>query len=230
MSPRIHIPHSGLARPVLRLLLGGLCTWAPLARAAPTEYTVPGTYSYTVPPNTGTLQVVVKAGAGGAGGWADAHGGDGAPGSVVTATIAVQGGENVAVVVAGGGQGALGSPSFGTGGAGGGASASLPGAGGKGGNQGSVGGSPGGSPGGARRRRRQQRQLVHAECRQVQDHQRQPGGRQAQLGEPPEQGDSGSLWRGRQRLHHRDCRAAAASERCPPYLRLEPGAWCCWAC
>lgn len=137
-----------LARPVLPLLLGGLGALPTCVLAAPTVYSTPGTYSYNVPAGTSALLVEVRGGAGGAGGWDDAHGGDGAGGSIITATIAVQGGETANVVVAGGGQGAQGNAGYGLGGAGGGAALSLPGAGGKGGNKGTIASSPGGAGGG----------------------------------------------------------------------------------
>ncbi|TDS74430.1 putative secreted protein (IPTL-CTERM system target) [Comamonas sp. JUb58] len=111
-------------------------------------YLTPGVYTYNVPPDTASLQITLKGGAGGAGGWDDAHGGDGAGGSVLEASIAVKGGETVDIVVGDGGQGALGNPNLGQGGTGGGLAAALPGAGGSGGTKGPAGSSPGGAGGG----------------------------------------------------------------------------------
>jgi len=111
-------------------------------------YLTPGVYTYNVPPDTASLQITLKGGAGGAGGWDDAHGGDGAGGSILEASIAVKGGETVDIVVGEGGQGALGNPNFGQGGSGGGLAAALPGAGGSGGTSGPLNSSPGGAGGG----------------------------------------------------------------------------------
>lgn len=133
----------------LNRILGLSLLFTAVAQTANAQtYLTPGVYTYTVPANTGSLQVVLKGGAGGAGGWDDAHGGDGAGGSVLRANIAVQGGETVDIVVGDGGQGALGNPNFGQPGVGGGATAGLPGAGGSGGTKGPAGSSPGGAGGG----------------------------------------------------------------------------------
>ncbi|WP_313302895.1 IPTL-CTERM sorting domain-containing protein [Diaphorobacter sp.] len=125
------------------------------------DFYTPGLWTYEVPAGTGTLRVMVKGGAGGAGGWDDAHGGDGAGGTVVTATISVRGGEKVEIVVGEGGQGtpgdfmagdagahAAGEPKYGDGGIGGGTTQGLPMAGGSGGHMGDKGISPGGAGGG----------------------------------------------------------------------------------
>ncbi len=130
----------------LSALFLGVACWAiaTSAQAQTASFSTPGSHTYSVPAGMKSLQVVVKSGGGGAGGWDDAHGGDGAPGAQVTATIAVQGGETVQIVVGGGGAGAEGTPRFGFGGDGGTGS----GAGGNGGDQGTTGSSPGGGGGG----------------------------------------------------------------------------------
>lgn len=120
----------------------------PASAQSSISFTEPGIYRYLVPEDAGTLQIAVKGGAGGAGGWDDAHGGDGAGGTNMTATLAVRGGETVELVVGGGGQGALGVPNFGQPGVGGGVADKLPGAGGSGGKSGPLGSSPGGAGGG----------------------------------------------------------------------------------
>lgn len=123
------------------------------------DFTNPGVYAYAVPADARQLRLEIAGGAGGAGGWDDAIGGAGAGGSIVTATIQVQGGETIAVHVAEGGEGSLGTPktAYGIGAAGGGdgtkqsvgaLTASIAGAGGKGGNRGTGGSSPGGAGGG----------------------------------------------------------------------------------
>lgn len=127
--------------------------------ATPEVFNNPGQHTYQVPAQVNQLRVVVAGAAGGAGGWDDALGGAGAGGTIVTALIAVQGGETVSIVVAEGGEGSLGTPKINPnkGAAGGGdgtrqtadsLQAAIPGAGGKGGDIGSVGSSPGGAGGG----------------------------------------------------------------------------------
>lgn len=147
--------------------LGCLVAVPALAQGLATQsFTAPGIYSYVVPVGTAALQVVVRGAAGGAGGWDDARGGDGAGGSIVSATITVKGGETVSLVVGEGGEGALAPPKrarpprvdpFGSGGAGGGdghsqrpgaLTAALAGAGGRGGDASPTGSSPGGGGGG----------------------------------------------------------------------------------
>ncbi|CAB5694749.1 Uncharacterised protein [Delftia tsuruhatensis] len=147
--PGPDIRRAGLAGSVAgaMVLLGCLVAMPSAAQVAggTTVFTVPGVTTYVVPPGTVALQVEVRGGGGGAGGWDDARGGDGAGGAIVTAMIAVQGGESVHLVVGAGGIGTVLNP-FGQGAAGGGAG--QPGAGGAGGDAGSVGSSPGGSGGG----------------------------------------------------------------------------------
>ncbi|WP_395023867.1 hypothetical protein [Comamonas odontotermitis] len=155
---------SRLSRPRrLRLSMAGMLAASAFSAGAqtpaPQVFATPGVHTYAVPAGTGSLQVVVKGAAGGAGGWDDAMGGNGVGGTVVTATIAVQGGETVSLLVGEGGEGALGTPkaSYGVGAAGGGdgtrqdagsVTSALPGAGGRGGNQGTLNISPGGAGGG----------------------------------------------------------------------------------
>lgn len=140
-------------------MLGIAITAALPAFAAPQVFDTPGVHTYSVPAGTGSLQVIIKGAAGGAGGWDDAKGGDGVGGTVVTATIAVRGGETVNLLVGEGGEGALGTPkaSYGVGAAGGGdgtrqdagsVTSPLPGSGGRGGNMGTLNISPGGAGGG----------------------------------------------------------------------------------
>ena len=149
----------------MALLAGSLVLPAWAQVGVTSHFDVPGLHAFVVPPEATVLRVTIKGASGGAGGWDDGPGGDGAGGSIVTATITVQGGETVSLVVGEGGEGALAPPKialrprgpFGNGGAGGGSGDSqeagavtspLPGAGGRGGDQGSKGGSPGGGGGG----------------------------------------------------------------------------------
>lgn len=125
-------------------VLGGALALPSIAFAD--DFTAPGSYTYTVPANTVALQVIVKGGAGGAGGWDDVHGGEGAGGSQVSTSIAVKGGETVTLVVGGGGGGAIDGASGAV--PGGGVSLALPGAGGNGGKPGTAGSSPSGAGGG----------------------------------------------------------------------------------
>ncbi len=153
-----HHPAAALALAVASLLAGAPA-WAQ------TVFSTPGSHTFSVPPGTGSLQVVVKGAAGGSGGWDDAIGGNGVGGSIVIATVAVAGGETVDILVGEGGEGTLGPPktgmrgraAFSSGGAGGGdgfsqnagaVTAPLPGAGGRGGDSGTLGSSPGGAGGG----------------------------------------------------------------------------------
>ena len=161
MRQRLSVP-SSLPRATLSLVLACCATGA---WSQTTTFSTPGSFTYPVPVGTGSLQVVVKGAAGGAGGWDDGPGGDGVGGTEVKATIAVQGGETVNLVVGEGGEGTLGTGKngmrgrqrFSSGGAGGGdgtrqdpgsLTSPLAGAGGRGGDSGLSGSSPGGAGGG----------------------------------------------------------------------------------
>ena len=122
------------------------------------SFTLPGTYTWTVPAGVTSVQVVAVGGGGGGGGISGTHAGQaGGAGALVTSTLAVAAGQVFNIVVGAGGGAGTTPPdgSCGAGGGGGGASSvdagstgQVIGGGGGGGGGGGCNAAPGGAGGG----------------------------------------------------------------------------------
>lgn len=122
------------------------------------SFTLPGTYTWTVPAGVTSVQVVAVGGGGGGGGISGTHAGEaGGAGALVTSTLAVAAGQVFNIVVGAGGGAGTTPPdgSCGAGGGGGGASSvdagstgQVIGGGGGGGGGGGCNAAPGGAGGG----------------------------------------------------------------------------------